>query len=209
MADKALYVVGQKRFVATMRKAGADLKQLKEVNRQAAGVALPAVKALAPRGRTGRLAGSVRIGATQKAGIIRAGRKSVPYAGVINYGWPRRRIVGRQQWRRLHRTTVDAPLQAVRRQDIGTDQGSITHAQHRESHLHRRPHQRGPAHPARHHLMRGTRAEGGVGRRRRQPNPPVLAYLAMRFAGNTSKPYDQWLDDVDDIDVETPENPTE
>ena len=93
MADKALYVVGQKRFVATMRKAGADLKQLKEVNRQAAGVALPAVKALAPRGRTGRLAGSVRIGATQKAGIIRAGRKSVPYAGVINYGWPRRRIV--------------------------------------------------------------------------------------------------------------------
>lgn len=31
----------------------------------------------------------------------------------------------------------------------------------------------------------------------------------MRFAGNTSKPYDQWLDDVDDIDVETPENPTE
>ena len=36
MADKALYVVGQKRFVATMRKAGADLKQLKEVNRQAA-----------------------------------------------------------------------------------------------------------------------------------------------------------------------------
>ena len=51
MADKALYVVGQKRFVATMRKAGADLKQLKEVNRQAAGVALPAVKALAPRGR--------------------------------------------------------------------------------------------------------------------------------------------------------------
>ena len=65
MADKALYVVGQKRFVATMRKAGADLKQLKEVNRQAAGVALPAVKALAPHGRTGRLAGSVRIGATQ------------------------------------------------------------------------------------------------------------------------------------------------
>ena len=37
-----------------------------------------------------------------------------------------------------------------------------------------------------------------------------MAYLAMRFAGNTSKPYDQWLDDVDDIDVETPtaENPT-
>ena len=34
-----------------------------------------------------------------------------------------------------------------------------------------------------------------------------MAYLAMRFAGNTSKPYDQWLDDVDDIDVETPGKP--
>lgn len=27
MADKALYVVGQKRFVQTMRKAGADMKE--------------------------------------------------------------------------------------------------------------------------------------------------------------------------------------
>ena len=35
MADKALYVVGQKRFVQTMRKAGADMKELKEVNRRA------------------------------------------------------------------------------------------------------------------------------------------------------------------------------
>lgn len=26
MADKALYVVGQKRFVQTMRKAGADMQ---------------------------------------------------------------------------------------------------------------------------------------------------------------------------------------
>ena len=101
MADKALYVVGQKRFVATMRKAGADLKQLKEVNRQAAGVALPAVKEHAQK-----------------------------------EGWA-----------------------------------------------------------------------AGDGSRIRQSY--YMAYLAMRFAGNTSKPYDQWLDDVDDIDVETPENPTE
>lgn len=88
MAAKAAYVVGQKRFVQTMRKAGADMKELKEVNRQAANIALPAVRSLAPRGKTGRLAGSIRAGATQKAGIIRAGRKTVPYAGPINYGWP-------------------------------------------------------------------------------------------------------------------------
>ena len=41
MADKALYVVGQKRFVATMRKAGADMQELKEVNRRAADIAKP------------------------------------------------------------------------------------------------------------------------------------------------------------------------
>ena len=92
MAATAAYVVGQKRFVSTMRKAGADMKELKEVNRQAANIALPAVRNLAPRGKNGRLASSIRVGATQKAGVIRAGSKSVPYAGVINYGWPARRI---------------------------------------------------------------------------------------------------------------------
>lgn len=58
MAAKAAYVVGQKRFVQTMRKAGADMKELKDVNRQAADIALPAVRQLAPRGESGRLAGS-------------------------------------------------------------------------------------------------------------------------------------------------------
>ena len=74
MADKALMVVGQRRFVQTMRKAGADMDDLKEVNREAAEIALPAVRNLAPRGRTGRLAGSPRVGATKRAGVIRARR---------------------------------------------------------------------------------------------------------------------------------------
>ena len=64
MADKALMVVGQRRFVQTMRKAGADMDDLKEVNREAAEIALPAVRNLAPRGKTGRLAGSSSITAS-------------------------------------------------------------------------------------------------------------------------------------------------
>ena len=36
MASKALYVVGQRRFVQTMRKAGADMDELKDVNAAAA-----------------------------------------------------------------------------------------------------------------------------------------------------------------------------
>ena len=92
MTAKAAYVVGQKRFVQTMRKAGAGMKELKEVNRRAADIAKPEAVARAPRGKTGKLAGSIRVGATQKAGIIRAGRKTVLYAGPINYGWPARHI---------------------------------------------------------------------------------------------------------------------
>ena len=92
MTAKAAYVVGQKRFVQTLRKAGEDLKELKEVTRRAADTATPEAVARAPRGKTGKLAGSIRVGATQKAGIIRAGRKTVLYAGPINYGWPARHI---------------------------------------------------------------------------------------------------------------------
>lgn len=94
MAGKAAFVVGQRRFVQTMRKAGADLDELKDVNRQAAHVAMQVARGITPRGPTGRLAKSTRAGATRKAGVIRAGRKSIPYAGVINYGWPRRHIGG-------------------------------------------------------------------------------------------------------------------
>jgi Bacteriophage protein of unknown function (DUF646). len=125
MAAKAAYVVGQKRFVQTMRKAGADMKELKDVNRQAADIALPAVRSLAPRGKTGRLVSSVRAGATQKAGVIRAGRKSVPYAGVINYGWPARRIKPRLfvnngvastegAWQRLYKQFIDRTMSQVK-----------------------------------------------------------------------------------------------
>lgn len=125
MAAKAAYVVGQKRFVQTMRKAGADMKELKDVNRQAANIALPAIRTLTPRGKSGKLAGSIRVGATQKAGVIRAGRKSVPYAGVINYGWPKRGIKPRLfvnqgvagtegAWRRVYKQFIDKTMSKVK-----------------------------------------------------------------------------------------------
>ena len=121
MADKALMVVGQRRFVQTMRKAGADMDDLKEVNREAAEIALPAVRNLAPRGKTGRL----RVGATKRAGVIRAGRKAVPYAGPINYGWPARRIKPRLfvnngvastegQWQKVYEAFIDKTLKQVK-----------------------------------------------------------------------------------------------
>ncbi len=125
MSDKALMVVGQKRFVQTMRKAGADMDELKDVNREAAEIALPAVRNLTPRGQTGRLASSLRVGATKRAGIIRAGRKAVPYAGPINYGWPARRIRPRlfvndgvasseSQWQQIYKEFVEKTMDQVK-----------------------------------------------------------------------------------------------
>lgn len=84
-------VFGDRRFVATMRAAGVDVKQLKDAHRAAASIAAGAAATAAPK-RTGRLAGTVRVGATQRAGIVRAGRKSVPYANPIHWGWPARGI---------------------------------------------------------------------------------------------------------------------
>jgi hypothetical protein len=77
---------GARRLRATLKRAGSDLSDLKAANRHAASTVAPVAAAMAPK-RTGRLAPSVRVGATAKAGIIRAGRKRVPYAGPIHWGW--------------------------------------------------------------------------------------------------------------------------
>ena len=70
--NTAIQVKGARELAKALRQAGADMQDLKDANRRAADIVAPAAKAKAPR-RTGRLAASVRAGATQKAGVIRAG----------------------------------------------------------------------------------------------------------------------------------------
>lgn len=83
-------VEGAARLRRTLRQAGDDLGSLKAAHTKAAKIAADAVNA--PRGPSGRLASSVRSSGTKTAGILRAGRASVPYAGPIHWGWPRRGI---------------------------------------------------------------------------------------------------------------------
>lgn len=100
-------VEGGARLRRTLKKAGVDMKVLRDINKRAATTVSAASAAAAPvggpyktsgRGRPksgGRLKASVRPGATTKAGIIRAGTGAsgrVPYAGPIHWGWPRRHI---------------------------------------------------------------------------------------------------------------------
>ena len=89
-------VRGARELRRTMRRAGADMTELKAVHREAGSIVDHRARGNAPR-RTGRLAASERVGATQTASIIRAGYKRTPYAGPIHWGWPARHITA-QPW---------------------------------------------------------------------------------------------------------------
>lgn len=87
MAATIVRVDGAKQLRASMKAAGEDLSDLKEVNAQAARTVSAAAVPRTPV-RTGRLAASIRPSGTKTAAIVRAGRSSIPYAGVIEFGWP-------------------------------------------------------------------------------------------------------------------------
>lgn len=91
-----LEIEGGRTLRRTLKEAGADLKELKAVHREVAGVVAGRAASWAPK-VSGRLAGTVRAGATQRAAVVRAGnnrrsKAGVPYAGPIHWGWPRRGI---------------------------------------------------------------------------------------------------------------------
>lgn len=90
-ASAAVEVEGLKELRRTLKKAGGDVNDLKLANRHAAESIKPIAAGLAPK-VSGRLVGTLRVGATQKAGLLRSGRKLVPYAGPIHWGWPARGI---------------------------------------------------------------------------------------------------------------------
>lgn len=87
----AVEVVGLGKLARTMKRAGVELTELKDLNRAAADAVAPSAISSAPR-QSGRLAGDVRTAGTQRAGIVRAGRASIPYAGPVHWGWPARGI---------------------------------------------------------------------------------------------------------------------
>ena len=92
MAGRAVVEVeGAKRLRATLKAAGDDLSDLRDVHNRVAGVVTPRARGTAPK-RSGTLAGSVRGSGTKTQAVIRAGGARVPYAGPIHFGWPARGI---------------------------------------------------------------------------------------------------------------------
>ncbi len=91
MAD-IMRVRGAGELRKQMKKAGVDMQEMKDAHREVADIVAKRGKGDAPVGDSGKLAQSVRATGTQRAAVIRAGRKSVPYAGPIHWGWPARNI---------------------------------------------------------------------------------------------------------------------
>jgi len=86
-----IQVEGSRQLRRTMRRAEADLDELKAAHHAVATMVAGIAQRSTPS-RSGALRGSVRPGATKTAAIVRAGGARVPYAGPIHWGWPRRNI---------------------------------------------------------------------------------------------------------------------
>lgn len=102
-------VMGQKEFTRALKALGPDaVNEIKRAHLEAARIVERAAKPKAPshgavsviagkpywyggpRHASGNMRKTIRSAGTQRGGFVRAGRKSVPYAGPIHFGWPSR-----------------------------------------------------------------------------------------------------------------------
>lgn len=77
--------------VKALQGFGVEIDDLKDVMADIAAEGARLAAQYAPK-RTGRLRGTVRGNRAKSKAVVTAGRARVPYAGAINYGWPRRSI---------------------------------------------------------------------------------------------------------------------
>lgn len=88
-------VDGAREFRAAATAAGKEaVDDLKRANKAAAEIVKREAVTLVPV-LTGKLQSSIRPAGTKTAGIVRAGFKSVPWAGPVHWGWAERGIVPR------------------------------------------------------------------------------------------------------------------
>jgi hypothetical protein len=92
MTDRVGYrVEGLSRVTRGLKALGLDVDDLKDAFARIAREAAQTAARHAPK-KSGRLAATVRGNRAQSKAVVTAGRAAVPYAGPINYGWPRRGI---------------------------------------------------------------------------------------------------------------------
>jgi hypothetical protein len=87
MAEANISITGVKEVLDSLKKLGRDLESNLELNKELSTTLSQKASALAPR-LTGALASSVVGNPSAEKAQILAGSTAVPYAGVIEYGWP-------------------------------------------------------------------------------------------------------------------------
>lgn len=97
---QGIRVDGARELRSTMRKAGVEITEdLKATHREASDTVISRAREIVPVAPAnmssaipGLLRDSLRPGATKTAAIARAGKKRVPYANPIHWGWFKRNI---------------------------------------------------------------------------------------------------------------------
>jgi len=84
-------VEGLNKTLKALQSYGVEVADLKDVMAGIAREGATLAARYAPK-RSGRLAGTVRGNKAKAKAVVIAGRARVPYAGAINYGWPKRNI---------------------------------------------------------------------------------------------------------------------
>jgi hypothetical protein len=87
------YVQGLREVTRGFERAGVDLDDLKDLMGSIATEATETMLPFIPT-RSGRLRASARGNRAKGKAVVTIGRATVPYAGPINYGWPKRHIRG-------------------------------------------------------------------------------------------------------------------
>ena len=91
MTQQIVRVYGAEDVAARFRRLGFKASDLRGAFSKIAADVVSEAKSRAPR-QTGRLSSDVRPGLGKTRATVYAGRVGVPYAGVQEYGWPRRHI---------------------------------------------------------------------------------------------------------------------
>lgn len=84
-------ITNGKMLRAALKKATGSLDELKEAHKDAAKIVALRAQATAPVGdpKNGHVKATVRPGASNRAGIVRAGNnRKIRYGGVVHYGTP-------------------------------------------------------------------------------------------------------------------------
>lgn len=90
-AKPAVHVRGLKELRRAVAKLDEGVHDLTEVGRSAAEIVLGEARTLVPR-ESGDLGRSMRTWARSGRSAVAAGKRAVPYAGVIHFGWPAHNI---------------------------------------------------------------------------------------------------------------------